>query len=339
MEKIMQIKELVVNFINEHKKISLRILAGLIVLITIVVIASALKEDKIGNTAGNLMANHGISAEAGKWTYYIEFDDGEPSGIYRVKTNGSKTEKIKGGYFEYINVIDKYIYCLEKDEDKKQYNLVKMKTNGNKKETIAKNIDYAPITAAGDRVYYFKEGILYRIKTNGSDKQKLSEKDISYYEISGNMIYYIYENEGDSYIAKMKLNGEKNTRIGKLEDSSYVALHVKGNKIYYVILDEENKYKLFKMKTNGEKEERLYTFSNSIDCINMQDDTIYYVFRDGKYNISKINYKAGDKETIKKIDEVEAIGISGKWVFYVEESENDLIIERVTTNGKKEQSL
>lgn len=339
MEKIMQIKDVIINSINEHRNIFFRILAGLIIIVTIMVIASVLKKDKIGNTAGNLIANHGISAEEGKWIYYIEFDDGNPVGIYKVKNSGSKTKKVKGGYFEYINVIDNYIYCLEKDEEKNQYNLVKMKTNGNKKETIAKNIDYAPVTAAGDRVYYFKDGSFYRIKTNGSDRQKLSDKNISYYEISGNMIYYIYENEGSSYIAKMKLNGDKNLRIGKMDDSSYIALHVKGNKVYYIMYDSEHKYKLYKMKTNGEKEERLYTFSNSIDNINMQDDTVYYVLKDGSDKISKINYKAGDKETIKKLDEVEAIGISGKWVFYVQESDNDIIIERITQNGKKEQSL
>lgn len=339
MEKIMQIKDIIIKFINEHRKLFFRVLAGLIIIITLMVIASAFKKNKVGNTAGNLMENHGISAEAGSWIYYIEFDDGNPVGIYKVKNNGSKTIKVKGGYFEYINVIDKYIYCLEKDEEKNQYNLVKMKTNGDKKEIIAKNIDYAPITATEDRVYYFKDGSFYRIKTNGSDRQKLSDKDISYYEISGKMIYYIYENEGSSYIAKMKLNGEKNVRIGKMDDSSYIALHVKGNKVYYVMYDSEQRYKLYKMKTNGEKEERLYTFSNPIENINMQDDTVYYVLKDGSDKISKINYKAGDKETIKKLDEVEAIGISGKWVFYVQENDKDVTIDRITQNGKKEQSL
>lgn len=341
MEKITQIKDFIIKFVNEHKKITLRILAVLIVLITIIVIRSTFKKEKIGNSAGNLMQNNGISVADGKWIYYVEFDEGEPSGIYKVKNKGSKTKKIKSGYFEYINVIDKYIYCLEKDEDKNQYNLVRMKTNGKKKETIARNIDYAPITATKDRIYYFKDNNLYGIKSNGSDRQKISDKNISYYEISGNTMYYIYENEGTSYIAKMKLNGKNNNiRIGKLDDSEYVSLHIKGNKIYYIVHEDEKNYKLYKMNKNGEKEERIYTFSEKIECINMQDDAIYYVVNDGGYKISTIDYKAGNKGTIKKLDNEVKFTISNKWIFYATENkDNEIIIERITTKGEKEQSL
>lgn len=118
MEKVLQIKDMVINFIKEHRKLALRILAALIIIITILVIKSAFKKEKIGNSAGNLIQNKGLSVIVGKWIYYIEFDDGEPSGIYKVKKNGEKTEKIKSGYFEYLNVVDKYIYCLEKDQEK-----------------------------------------------------------------------------------------------------------------------------------------------------------------------------------------------------------------------------
>lgn len=341
MEKLLQIKDIVNNFIKEHRKITMRALVALIVIITILVITSALKKDKIGNSAGNLINNNGISATEGKWIYYVEFDDGEPSGIYKVRNSGNKTKKVKSGYFEYLNIIDKYIYCLEKDEDKNQYNLVKMKTNGSKKETLAKNIDYAPVTATAGRIYYFKDKNLYSMKDNGSDRQKISDKNISYYEICGNMMYYIYENDGKSYIAKMKLNGKNNNvRIGKLDDSEYVALHVKGNKIYYIVHEEEKTYKLYRMNKNGEKEERIYSFSEEIDYINMQDDAIYYVVKDGGYKISTINYKAGNKGTIKKFDSEVKFNISNKWVFYVTENkDNEIIIERITIKGEKEQSL
>lgn len=341
MERVLQIKNIVINFIKEHKKIALRLLACLIVIITVIVITSVFKKEKNGNSAGNLIQNKGLSVAVGKWIYYVEFDDGEPSGIYKVKNNGEKTEKIKSGYFEYLNVIDKYIYCLEKDEEKNQYNLVKMKTNGNKKETIARNIDHSPITAIKGKIYYFKDGSLYSIKDNGSKSKKISDKKISYYEIDGNTMYYIYENEGSSYIAKMKLNGKNdNIRIGKLEDAEYVALHVKGNKIYYIVKENEKSYKLYKMKKNGEKEERIYSFTEKISNINMQDDAIYYVENDNGYKISTINYKAGNKGTIKKLDEEVDFTIANKWVVYVTKNkDNEVIVERITVKGEKEQSL
>ena len=340
MEKLLQIKDIVLEFIQTHKPLVLKILAAMIVIITILVISSVLKKDEIGNTSGNLNFNFGIATEAGKWTYYMEFDDNEPSGIYRVKTNGEKTQKIIGGYYEYINVLGNYIYCLEKDEDDNQYNLVKIKTNGSKKEVLAKNIDHKAVTASEDRVYYFKDANLYSIKTNGSDKNKISDKNIKYYEIYNNLIYYIYENDGDSYIARMKLDGDNNTRIGKLEDDEYIALHVNGSKVYYIVLEDESQYKLYKMNKNGEKEERIYTFSENIENINMQDDAIYYTVKDGDYKICTINYKAANKGVIKKVSNLDAIGISGKWIFYVYENEDDeIVIERIRTNGEKQQSL
>ncbi len=341
MEKVLQIKDMVINFIKEHRKLALRILAALIIIITILVIKSAFKKEKIGNSAGNLIQNKGLSVIVGKWIYYIEFDDGEPSGIYKVKKNGEKTEKIKSGYFEYLNVVDKYIYCLEKDQEKNQYNLVKMKTNGNKKETIARNVDHSPITATKGKIYYFKDESLYSIKDNGSRSKKISDKKISYYEIDGNMMYYIYENEGESYIAKMKLNGKNNNiRIGKLNDSEYVSLHVKGNKIYYIVKENEKSYKLYKMKKNGEKEERIYSFTEKISNINMQDDAIYYIENDNGYKISTINYKAGNKGTIKKLEKEVDFAIVDKWVVYVTENkDNEIVVKRITTKGEKEQSL
>jgi len=252
-----------------------------------------------------------------------------------------KTEKIKSGYFEYLNVVDKYIYCLEKDQEKNQYNLVKMKTNGNKKETIARNVDHSPITATKGKIYYFKDESLYSIKDNGSRSKKISDKKISYYEIDGNMMYYIYENEGESYIAKMKLNGKNNNiRIGKLNDSEYVSLHVKGNKIYYIVKENEKSYKLYKMKKNGEKEERIYSFTEKISNINMQDDAIYYIENDNGYKISTINYKAGNKGTIKKLEKEVDFAIVDKWVVYVTENkDNEIVVKRITTKGEKEQSL
>lgn len=354
MEKLVKIKENISNFIKEHKdyvigflqehkKIVLSILAGLIVIITILVVWSTLGKQEMGNTAGNLYGNHGIAAQSGKWVYYMWFDDNKPAGIYRVKENGKKTEKVNEGYYEYINVVSKYIYCIERDADKGEFNLVKIKTNGKTKEVLASNIDSKPITVANDKIYYFKEGIFYCISVNGTDRKKLSDKDIRYYEISNNKIYYIFQNESDSYIAYMKKNGEKSVNLGKLEDSEYIALHVKGNQVYYIMRDseDENAYKLYKMnKKNGGKVQRIYSLSNRVEYINMQDDAVYFATRDGDIQITSINYKAAHKIDLKKIEKLDAIGTSKKWVYYVTESEdNEIIMERINKKGEKEQSL
>ena len=165
----------------------------------------------------------------------------------------------------YLNVVDNYIYCLEYDEDKEQNNLIKVKTNGKKKEVIATDIDEAAITTVDDWVYYFKNDNLYRVELDGEDREKISNKDIEYYQIEGNWIYYIY----DDYIAKMKLNGEDSQKIAKADDSEYFdSLYVKGNKVYYIMskLDDNYdwKYYLYKMNKDGEKAEEVCMLDENI---------------------------------------------------------------------------
>lgn len=343
MELILEIKDRIINFIEINRTLVFKILAVLIIGITVLTIVSSLKQKDEGNTSGNLNFNHGISALDGKWIYYIEFDDNEPASIYRVKKNGDKKEKVIEGYFEYINVLDGYIYCLEKVEDKNEYNLVKMKTNGNKKETLAKNVDRNVVTATRKKVFYYKDKNLYSIKTNGNDKEKISSKEIKYYQVLGNKIYYLYENENDGYIAMMKTNGENNTRIGRVKDGEYLSLMVKGNKIYYISAekndDNQIEYKLHRMNKKGEKIETIYTFNEKIETVNMQKDALYYVVKDEKYKIFKMSYTTGKRELIKMVEDFEAVGINDKWVFFVIEEDNELMTKRITKKGSKEQKL
>lgn len=345
MNQLLNVKEKIIEFINLNKPLVFKILAILIIIITIFTIKSVLKKEKVGNTAGNLYSN-GISAIDGKWIYYMEFDDNEPFAIYRVKKNGEKKEKIIEGNFEYINVYDSYIYCLEKNQEKNEYNLIKMKTNGNKKEVLAKNVDKAPVTVTQKKVFYLKDNKLHTIKTNGSDKEKLTDKEVTYYHISGKVIYYIYENEGDSYLARMKTNGKKNIRIGRLkneEKAKYKTVQIKGNKIYYITeekTEEGNKnLVLYKMNKNGEKQERLYMLPDYVQIINMQEDAIYYIVKEDEYKLYRMNYKTGKRELMKKMDKLKTINVSGKWVFYITEEDSEIVIKRINLKGSKEQNL
>ena len=38
-------------------------------------------------------------------------------------------------------------------------------------------------------VYYFKNSNLYRVRTNGTDREKISDRKISYYQIDGSKIF------------------------------------------------------------------------------------------------------------------------------------------------------
>lgn len=94
MEYINKIKAITLN----NKKITSIAIAGVIVLITILVITSCLKPAKQGNTTGNSY-NGGIATQEGKWIYYIEMDNSESIGICKVKQNGKHTKKVAEGKY------------------------------------------------------------------------------------------------------------------------------------------------------------------------------------------------------------------------------------------------
>lgn len=351
MEKIvLKIIEFVKNLINASKPLIRKILALLIVVITIMVIASCFNGDDYGNSAANSY-NSGVAVQDGNWIYYIDIDGDEPVGVCKVKENGRKTKKVIEGNMAYLNIIDNYIYCLELvyDEENSEYsyNLIKFKTNGEKKEILARDVDAGAVTATEKEVYYFKNDNLYRIKLNGTDREKISDKNISYYQIEGNWIYYIYRNESTEYIAKMKLNGEDDKRIAKANDDTYFeALYVEGGKIYYITssYDEyfDSEYYLYRMSKKGEKAKKICKIDRNIQSINMQEDEIYYTVSESydSYVIKSIEYDGTERTTIKKAEMALNINIVDDWIVFVGTNEDyDTVMKMISTDGDKYKNL
>lgn len=340
-EKVMNILNTVKEVIVANKSICKKILAIIIILVALIIVASCFKGTKIGNTAGNSY-NAGIAAKEGKWIYYVELDAEEPVGISRIKTNGKKVESVADGYMYYLNVIDNHIYCLEYNEEKDKNNLIKMKTNGKKKETLATDIDEGAITAVDNWIYYLKNDNLYRVNLDGEKRAKVSNKDIDYYQVDGNWIYYIY----DDNIAKMKLNGEDSQKIAKIKEEykeNYEALYVKGNKVYYVISKLTDSYDweyyLYEMNKKGEKVDKICKLDTNVQTINMQDDKIYYTLNEdySDYVIKSIKYNGTDKQVIKKVESAEFINIVEDWIVYYDDAEG--VMRMISIDGEKEKDL
>ena len=345
-EKIMKTFNNVKRVIITNKSLSLKILSALIVIIAIIVIASCFNKAKFGNSIGN-NNNLGLAAQSGKWIYYVDIDDDKPVGICRAKNNGKKTEKVAEGPYYELNIIDGYIYCIEQDEDDSQINLVKIKTNGKKKETLARDIDNRVITVTKKWVFYYKNNNLYKVKLDGTDRSKIADKKISYYCIDGNWIYYIYSKEDNQYIAKMKLDGEKNVRLAKADEANYYeTLYVKGGKIYYVFTKTEENYNqtyyLGKMNKDGKKSEQVFKIDTNVQYINMNEDGIYYTTTENydDYSIKFVKYNGTDKKTIKKTTEVSNINLIDDWIIYLSEDDDyNMTLKMIKSDGKKEKDI
>jgi len=340
-EKLMEYINNVKQFVVEHKSFCLKVAIIIGIIILIMIISSILKGKEIGNSAGNIQ-NYALAVQDGKWIYYIKIDAGKPVGINKIKDNGKKVKSIIEGEYYSLNLIGNYIYCVEKDEEK--FNIVKIKDNGKKKEILARDISYSNITATEDWIYYNKNNMLYRIKLDGSTKEKISEKNIINYQIVGNKMYYIYEKDTDMFIAKMKLDGSDNKRIAKkeMQEGRYISLYVKGNKVYYILQKDtdnyEQEYYLCRMNKNGEKVKEILRLGTDIEAINMQDEKMYFSLAGDIYSMK---YNGTAKELIRKSgDTIYSIDVTEEWIFFTRYNEGlEEIVSMIKHNGKGEKEL
>lgn len=345
-EKVSEKIKSVQQFVKTYNKQSRLVFAALVIIITILVLAKCCAKEDFSKIAGNTY-NDGIAASKGKWIYHIEVDNNHSVGINKTKANGKKTVKVSEGYYKYINVVGNYIYCLEIDENNSQKDLIRMKTNGKKKEILARDIDENQITVTDKWIYYHKNDSLYRAKLDGTDREKVSNQNITYYQISGNKIYYIYKKDSSAYIAKMNLNGEKSERIAKADATEeYEALYVKGGKVYYIVSKANENYEyehyLYKMNKKGGGVSKICMIDTNIKDIIMTEDRIYYTITEDyeTYQIKAIKYNGTKKETIKKSKYIAGINVVDNWIIYLginEDSEGQM--NMIKLNGKEEKCL
>lgn len=335
---VVNLKDRITSFIIANKKISIIIGIILIAIIAIIIFVCN-RKTKIGNTNTNLN-NLGFATQNNGWVYYLGFDEGQSDGIYKLK--GNKNKKIIDDYALYLNESDKNIYYLDSEE-----NIVKIKTNGEDKETVIEDVDIEKFIIVDDWIYYFDEAKLCKIRTNGKEKQIILEKSIENYEFNKDCIYYSYKDNGKYIIAKIKTNGEDNIKISENTGATFF---IKGNYIYYIYenyYEENNEYKneLWKTKINGKNKEKIADLSEKmyINSVNFNGNEIYYLKKDEetKLAIYKINLKEGKETKVVDVNGyVTYLNIIDNWIYYpdVDENGNDAMF-RIKTNGTEKQNL
>ena len=340
-EKLINLKNTVVNFYKANKKIVLIALAVILVLIIALIIGTG--KEEYGNTYGNLR-NKGIVAAKGNQIYYVAFDEGNVDGIYKAKKNGKeKSEKVSSEYGYYLNIVGKYMYYISEENSQ----LIRAKLNGEDNQVIAENVSLEPIVVTNNWIYYFEGTNLYKVKTNGKNRTQLSNKAIENYQVVGNQIYYTYESNGKYVLAKMNLSGKN---VVKIDEEAGREFFVNGNKIYFINekYDMENyeyKYELYKMKTNGKKKEKICDIAGGLDTytVNFTEDAIYYAkaVKDEKMAIYSIKLNGKDETKITEVNTYSnAINIVDKFMYYLNENEEGNVqVYRIRTNGQYNKAM
>jgi len=145
------------------------------------------------------------------WIYYLseEYVPGDvihKSYLYKMKTDGTEKNRISDEEMHSFVLYDQWIYFT--DHNDKMY---MMDISGNNKSLITEDKVFN-FNTDGKWIYYcnlsdFEK--LYRIKPDGSGKEKLSETRSPFIHIVGDWIYFIYLHKDDMAPFRIKLDGSE----------------------------------------------------------------------------------------------------------------------------------
>lgn len=254
---------------------------------------------QIGNTSGNLN-NKGKYVSQDDWIFYSSLS--QKGGLYKVKKDGTEKTKIMDGYQSYMNILGDYLYYSGDG-----WELTKIKLDGSEKEIFSKSAFH--INVIKDYIYYtygagYQDGFIYRMKTDGSEKSKLSSDHASQIIVKDNWIYYT------SYyqkLIKMDINGNSKTKL--LSGKSISELNVEGDWLFF-----NYDRKLYKMKNDGT--ELICLSSDDARYINVYGEWVYYSNFSNKKNLVRIKMDGTQRKEINQIKSFEISIIDNCLFFY-----------------------
>lgn len=197
------------------------------------------------------------------WIYY--FDEAK---LYKIKTNGKQKQIILEKSIENYEIDGDWIYYSYKNDGK--HVISKIRTNGEENTKIDNDVGKT-FFIKGNYIYYIYENYnyenyeynyeLYKVKTNGKNKQKVTDmpKDIYVDSINfnGDEIYYLSNNEKSNLaIYKMNINKTNHIEITEIK-GYYTYINILDNWIYYPDVNDEGNDEMFRIETNGEDKESL----------------------------------------------------------------------------------
>lgn len=309
------------------KKILILMLVGVLF---INVVGCKNKEEKLGNSNGNLMNGGKIAFQDDNLYFSI---DGI---LYKSNLDGSEIKKIyevdgENGYIGRLNVVDNKIIFYGAAGD--SAGLYRIKDDGsNLKRLISEPRNGGKEVYTIDKWIYYDD--LYKLSLNGdgSDKEKIDHFDIinGTLNIDNGYIYYCAKDiTTDEYcIFKMNLDDSTNQ---KLSTGQVYEMSVYNGYIYY---KEENS--LYKMKTDGTENQLI--IDKNIGDYNVKDDCIYYISEDGSSLYKMKNDGTNNQKmnlNISMIDRYYGLFIVDNWLYF----KADNCLQRVELNGSNQKTI
>lgn len=212
---------------------------------------------------------------------------------------------------------------------------ISLPTNENVCGNTPENLIYRGSFAGyKDYVYYSipkNEEKLYRMRTNGTDKQKIGDIKTKFINIISDRILFVNSDDMDK-IYVMDLEGKDSTIF---LDESVLFLFIRGEWLYFI--KETEPQSLYKMKVDKSFSTKILEDSKKTDKIfdppqyNITSDYIYYV--DSSNALCKVNFDGSDKTVIAQ-DNTGPFIVIKNWIYYINHSDSNKIY-KVKTDGSR----
>ena len=194
------------------------------------------------------------------------------------------------------------------------------------------------ISVSGDWIYYCNDsddGCLYRVKTDGSGRERIVKGSTSYITVTEEWIYYIEyvssKSTGEIYRIRTSLLGDKQLLA---DDCKRMALD--GNRIYYV----DSEYDLYSVGTDGTGRTML-TNKDIPYSLNVADGWIYYQNNNDEDTLYRIRTDGTERGQVLDAD-AEFLNVYGGWIYFGLDTQDDnrgTSLWKVRTDGTGEVKL
>jgi hypothetical protein len=239
----------------------------------------------------------------------------------------------------FVAIQDEWVYYSNKTS---YGDLYKMRTDGTGKQRLTdEKCEY--INVAGDWVYYQnlrEDGKLYRIRTDGTGRQKLTDDKCKDINVVGDWVYYTVGH--DRKLCRVRTDG---TDRQYLTDEGCANINVAGNWVYYI-----RGSSLYRVRTDGKVSQKLNY--DDIMWVNVAGDWVYYQNWSDKHNLYRVRTDETDRQ---KLDIGSSPGyhyhnditqfcgriiVAGDWVYYTSKNLfGKFNLCRIRTDGTGTQKL
>jgi len=284
----------------------------------------AVNTAKMGNTNANIVTG-GTSVKSDDWIYFVNYADS--NFLYKIKTDGTGETKISDDAAFCLNFYKDWLYYVNSSDNNKIY---KIKTDGSER-TVVSDISSANLLVYDDWIYFinntFEESSddynkVFRIKTDGTGKEKINNDKTSMFNIVGDNLYYVEQNEQKMY--RIKTDGSDKTKI---IDAKISFFNVVGNNIFYLDAEDENN-NIMKMNIDGTGTVKLS--EDKAAPFNVSGDWIYYgnTIKDSPDMELKRMKLDGTGAAVINDDNAMVINVHDDWLVYIGINFNDFSIKQ-----------